>query len=240
MHNTSPHLDHTPRVDLDCVGMVFPGGAASIDVLDDISLAVHEGESLAIVGPSGSGKTTLLNLIAGLLSPTSGTVRFEGEDLRGRSESNLAAYRNRSLGFIFQSHFLLPQCSAIENVLVPTMVHPDRSVKEAAPKRAADLLEQVGLQDRKSHRPGQLSGGECQRVSLARALINQPKLILADEPTGSLDEESADELCTILTDLTNEYGVTLITVTHSMRLARRMQRGVALRRGRIEPWTLDE
>lgn len=236
----SPHPDHSPRVELDHVGMVFPGAAASVDVLDDISLAVHAGESLAIIGPSGSGKSTLLNLIAGLLTPTSGTVRFEGEDLHGKSESDLAAYRNQSLGFIFQSHFLLPQCSALENVMVPTMVHPDKSVKEAAPKRATDLLERVGLHDRMSHRPGQLSGGECQRVSLARALINQPKLILADEPTGSLDEETADELTAMLTDLTKEHSVTLITVTHSMRLAKRMQRGVMLRRGRIEPWTPNE
>ena len=240
MQNTPPHPDHTPRVELDRVGMVFPSGASSVDVLDDISLAVNAGESLAIVGPSGSGKTTLLNLIAGLLTPTSGTIRFEGEDLQGKSESDLAAYRNQSLGFIFQSHFLLPQCSALENVLIPTMVHPDRSVKDAAPGRATDLLERVGLQDRMSHRPGQLSGGECQRVSLARALINQPTLILADEPTGSLDEETADELTTMLFDLTIEHNVTLITATHSMRLARRMQRGIMLRRGRIELWTPDE
>lgn len=240
MENAEQQSGKATRLSLDHVGMVYKGGAAPIDVLVDVSLTANAGESLSIVGPSGSGKTTLLNIIAGLVRPSSGTVQFEGSSLNELTESELAAYRNQSIGLIFQSHYLLPQCSAIENVLVPTMVHPDKVRCETSPDRAAHLLERIGLKDRMSHRPAQLSGGECQRVSLARALINQPKLILADEPTGSLDEAAADDLTALLSDLTAEHGVTLIAVTHSMRLATKLQRCVTLRRGRIEAWAPNE
>ncbi|MHC4949302.1 MAG: ABC transporter ATP-binding protein [Planctomycetota bacterium] len=219
------------------------GGADAVDgagappVLQGVSLTLDAGESVAIVGPSGCGKSTLLNVLGALVRPTSGTVRFEGEDLYARDETALAAFRNRCLGFVFQAHHLLPQCSALENVLVPTVVHPDADLRRGAVERARSLLDRVGLADRMAHRPGQLSGGECQRVAVARALVNRPRLVLADEPTGSLDEAASDRLIDLLTDLHRADGVTLGTVTHASRLAARMERGLALRHGRLEPWT---
>ncbi|MHC4947604.1 MAG: ABC transporter ATP-binding protein [Planctomycetota bacterium] len=214
-------------------------GAGAPPVLQGVSLTLDAGESVAIVGPSGCGKSTLLNVLGALARPTSGTVRFEGEDLYARDETDLAAFRNRCLGFVFQAHHLLPQCSALENVLVPTVVHPDADLRRGAVARARALLDRVGLADRMAHRPGQLSGGECQRVAVARALVNRPRLVLADEPTGSLDEAASDRLIDLLTDLHRADGVTLVAVTHASRLAARMGRGLALRHGRLEPWTPD-
>jgi len=207
------------------------GGA--VDVLKDISLEINSGESIAIVGPSGSGKSTFLNIAGTLDQPTSGSVTLNGEDLANLDEQRLARIRNREIGWIFQSHHLLPQCSVIENVLVPTLVCADAELNAGAEERARRLLDRVGLKDRIAHRPGQLSGGERQRVAVVRALINRPKLLLADEPTGALDRVSADNLGQLLVDLNKEEGVTLIMVTHAPDLAARMGRSLELRDGKL-------
>jgi ABC-type lipoprotein export system ATPase subunit len=217
-----------------------PNRAGSLIVLDGISLDVGRGESLAIVGPSGSGKSTLLQIIGTLDRPTSGSVRLDGADLSGLDEAKLAEARNRRIGFVFQAHYLLPQCTVLENVLVPTLARAakaDKSSKttpgEGAQDRAQRLLKRVGLNERQGHRPGELSGGERQRAAVVRALINQPQLLLADEPTGSLDHASAQELGQLLVDLNREEGVTLIVVTHSPELARRMAKVLELRDGKL-------
>lgn len=229
-----------------------PGGGV-LAVLDDISLELAAGESLAIVGPSGSGKSTLLQIIGTLDQPTAGRVELAGDDLSKLDELELAAVRNRQIGFIFQSHFLLPQCTVWENVLVPTLVAPafagsplianamkgpakagTTNIDETAAARAERLLKRVGLADRLHHFPGQLSGGERQRVAVVRALINQPQLLLADEPTGALDHASAVNLGQLLVDLNREEGVTLIVVTHSRELAQRMGRDLELKDGKLQ------
>ena len=200
-------------------------------VLRGLSLEVTRGESIAIVGSSGCGKSTLLNLIGTLDQPTSGTITFNERDLSQLNAEELALLRNCEMGFIFQSHHLLPQCSVIENVLVPTIAHRTSSASDE--ERGRRLLERVDLGERLSHRPGQLSGGERQRVAVVRALINEPQLLLADEPTGALDEDTADKLGQLLVELNKEEKVTLITVTHSPRLAERMGRTLKLADGRI-------
>jgi len=206
-----------------------PGGAGE-EVLRGVSLCVREGESVAVVGPSGSGKSTLLNIIGALDRPTSGTVTLDGQDLSGVADRELARIRNRRIGFVFQLHHLLPQCTVLENVLIPTVV-ADESLRADAPARARRLLQRVGLADRMSHRPGQLSGGERQRVAVVRALINHPALLLADEPTGSLDRARAAELADLLVELNGADGVTLLVVTHSESLAERMGRVLTLADG---------
>jgi ABC-type lipoprotein export system ATPase subunit len=208
-------------------------GGNGLRVLDQISLEVAAGESLAIVGPSGSGKSTLLQIIGTLDRPTSGAVTLDGQDLCRLDEQQLAAVRNQQMGFVFQSHYLLPQCTVLENVLVPTIVCPDPTLRAGAPARASQLLTRVGLGERTSHRPGQLSGGERQRVAVVRALINKPKLLLADEPTGALDHASAQSLGQLLVDLNREEGVTLIVVTHAVELAKRMGRVLRLEDGKL-------
>ncbi len=205
----------------------------SVDVLKGITLEIAAGESVAIVGPSGSGKSTFLNIIGTLDQPSAGSVLLEGEDLAGLDEERLAEIRNREIGWIFQSHHLLPQCTVIENVLVPTLACKDAELNKDAEARARRLLERVGLKDRVAHRPGQLSGGERQRVAVVRALINRPKLLLADEPTGALDRVSADNLGQLLVELNKEEGVTLIMVTHAPDLAARMGRSLELRDGNL-------
>jgi lipoprotein-releasing system ATP-binding protein len=212
-----------------------PGGAA-VPVLNDISLEVARGQSLAIVGPSGSGKSTLLQIIGTLDRPTSGRVVLGERDLSELDERQLAEVRNREIGFVFQSHHLLPQCTVLENVLVPTLARPGphaRQENASAESRADRLLKRVGLGERLGHFPGQLSGGERQRVAVVRAMINQPKLLLADEPTGSLDHASATELGALLVELNREENVTLIVVTHAMDLAKRMARALELRDGKL-------
>ena len=207
------------------------------EVLHDVDLVVAATDSIAIIGPSGSGKSTLLNVLGGLLPPTSGAVSFDGTDLASLNEDGLADLRHREIGFIFQAHHLLPQCSALENVLVPTLVDIDRKQRATTTERAARLLEQVGLKDRFDHRPARLSGGECQRVAVARALINRPRLLLADEPTGSLDEVNADHLADLLGDLHAHGDVAIVTVTHSRRLARRMTRVLELTGSSLQSMT---
>jgi len=205
-------------------------GGEGLEVLKGLDLRVRAGETLAVVGPSGSGKSTLLNIIGGLDRPTAGRVLLAGRDLAELSEAELAAVRNREIGFVFQLHHLLPQCTVLENVLVPTLV-ADRSVRAAAVGRAMDLLGRVGLAERADYLPGRLSGGERQRVAVVRALINGPRLLLADEPTGSLDRARAEELIALLVELNRQMQITLIVVTHSTALAERMDRVLELRDG---------
>ena len=201
-----------------------------MQVLRNVDLEVRRGESIAIVGPSGSGKSTLLNIIGTLDRPSAGQVFLDGKDLSQLDDAQLAQVRNLQIGFIFQSHHLLPHCNVLENVLVPTLV-----TKNDRTGRAHKLLERVGLARRLTHRPGQLSGGERQRVAVVRALINEPKLLLADEPTGSLDRASAAELGQLLVELNLEQGLTLILVTHALDLAQRMGRRFEIRRGELAP-----
>jgi ABC-type lipoprotein export system ATPase subunit len=209
-------------------------GGNPVHVLERISFEMQLGESLAIVGPSGSGKSTLLNIIGTLDRPSRGQVLLEGEDISQLDEARLANVRNRRIGFVFQAHHLLPQCTVLENVLVPTIPIHDRAARAEADGRARSLLDRVGLGSRLTHRPGQLSGGERQRVAVVRALINQPKLLLADEPTGALDRVSAEDLGRLLLELNKEQGVSLIVVTHAIDLASRMHRVFELRDGKLE------
>lgn len=201
-------------------------------VLRNVDLQVEAGESLSIVGPSGSGKSTLLHIIGTLDTPTSGTVLLDGQDLTKLDDEALAIVRNTQIGFIFQAHHLLPQCSVLENVLVPTLVTGNAA---ASKDRAKQLLDRVGLSHRLTHRPAQLSGGEQQRVAVVRSLINKPKLLLADEPTGALDKQSAETLTQLLLELNKEEGVTLIAVTHALTLAEQMGRVMQLDNGVLKP-----
>lgn len=205
----------------------------SLAILDRLDLEVRRGDALAIVGPSGSGKSTLLNIIGTLDQPTAGHVRLDGRDLTHLDPRALAEVRNRQIGFVFQAHHLLPQCTVLENVLIPTLATDNEVLRDGAPDRARRLLDRVGLGARSRHRPGQLSGGERQRVAVVRALINEPPLLLADEPTGALDRASAERLGQLLLELNRETGVTLIAVTHSIELARRMQRVLELSAGKL-------
>ena len=205
-------------------------GSPVTHVLKGIDLDVQPEESLAIVGPSGSGKTTLLNIVGSLDTPSAGQVVFDGRDLAGRSERELAAMRNGEIGFIFQLHHLLPQCTVLENVLVPTLVASD---KAGALERARRLLERVGLAQHADSFPARLSGGELQRVAVVRALINKPKLVLADEPTGSLDRDNSGNIAELLADLNREEHVTLLVATHAETLAASMSRSCELRNGKL-------
>lgn len=212
-----------------------PESHSAIKVLNGVSLEVDSGQSVAVIGPSGSGKSTLLQIIGTLDRPTAGQVLLAGQDLHDLADNQLALVRNQQIGFVFQSHYLLPQCTVLENVLVPTLAaKPSRNADSEAPQvRATRLLDRVGLGSRLSHRPGQLSGGERQRVAVVRALINRPQLVLADEPTGSLDHASAQELGKLLAELNKEENVTLIVVTHAIELAHRMARIFELKDGRL-------
>ena len=209
-----------------------PDGGDSVDVLRDLDLQIDAGESAAIVGPSGCGKSTLLNIIGALDRADAGSVRVADRDIAGLDEKALAAFRNETVGFIFQLHHLLPQCTILENVLVPTLAQP-RGERGESRARAEKLLGAVGLAHRLDHRPGQLSGGERQRAAVARALINQPKLLLADEPTGALDRMNAARLADLLVELNRAEGVALILVTHAPDLAQRMGRVLELVDGKL-------
>lgn len=211
-----------------------PGEKEGLCVLKDITLKIEPGRSVVIVGPSGSGKSTLLNIIGGLDRPSAGRVLFEGRDLAELGDVELAKVRNKDIGFIFQLHHLLPQCTVLENVLVPTLVDKDRSSKKQAQERAVELLNRVGLGDHLRHRPGELSGGQRQRVAVVRALINAPRLLLADEPTGSLDEDSSNNIADLLVELNRSEQVTLIVVTHSLSLAERIGTVMELNNGLLK------
>jgi ABC-type lipoprotein export system ATPase subunit len=209
-----------------------PGEA--IQVLDCLDLTLAAGETAAIVGPSGSGKSTLLNLLGALDRPTSGSITIGDQDISTFSEEQAAAFRNHSLGFIFQQQHLLPQLNVLENVLVPRLAGDWQESAADTEKRALTLLESVGLSGRLHHLPWQLSGGEKLRTAVARALINRPKLILADEPTGSLDPASTDTVADLLLALNRDHGVTLIVVTHNLAIAKRMGKTFELRNGKLQ------
>jgi ABC-type lipoprotein export system ATPase subunit len=209
-----------------------PDGGDSVPVLRELVLAIQERDTIAVVGPSGSGKSTLLNIIGALDHADTGEVFVGGRNVAQLNEADAAAYRNQEVGFIFQLHHLLPQCTVLENVLVPTLARKDRNHGELH-ARAEQLLDSVGLKHRLQHRPGELSGGERQRVAVARALINKPRLVLADEPTGALDRVSAERLVELLVQLNATQGVTLVMVTHAADIAARMQRVMELRDGRL-------
>jgi ABC-type lipoprotein export system ATPase subunit len=212
------------------VSKSFRTGDHKVRVLDEVHLSVAAQESVAIVGPSGSGKSTLLNLLGTLDQPDQGTIVIDGKNLSMMAGDELADFRNRRIGFVFQSHHLLPHLTVLENVLVPLLARASRVENEAL-ERAGKLLRRVGLEAREDQLPGRLSGGERQRVAVVRALIHQPRLLLADEPTGALDRASAAEVTRLLTELNREHGTTLIVVTHSEELARRMDRVVAMEDG---------
>lgn len=201
-------------------------------ILDQLDLEVNAGERIAIVGPSGSGKTTLLNLIGTLDRPDSGKMYFEDQDLSAFSDQQLAGFRNEKIGFVFQMHHLLPQLTLLENVLLPTLTDKKLQGKETL-EHAEKLISRMGLAGVAHQKPAELSGGECQRTAVARALINRPKLILADEPTGALDQKSAFNLTDLLVELNKEEGLTLIVVTHSMDVASKMDRICRLENGRL-------
>jgi lipoprotein-releasing system ATP-binding protein len=203
-----------------------------LTVLSGVSLSLERGDAAAIMGPSGAGKSTLLYILGGLEPPTAGVITLDGRNPYQLPEKELAQFRNRMVGFIFQDHCLLPQCSVLENVLIPTLVAVDR---DDYPKRARELLEQVGLADRLEHRPAELSGGEKQRVALARSLIQRPHLLLCDEPTGNLDEASADVVAGLLLELHRRQETMLIVVTHSADLAARFPRRYELSHANLHP-----
>jgi lipoprotein-releasing system ATP-binding protein len=209
----------------------YASPAGPLQVLVDVSFALGHGESAAVMGPSGSGKSSLLYILGGLESPTAGTVRVAGQNPYELAPDALAAFRNRQVGFVFQDHCLLPQCTVLENVLVPTLVGEADS---AAPERARALLDEVGLGSRLDHRPGALSGGEKQRVAIARALIRQPQVVLCDEPTGNLDADSAERVGELLISLHRQQDTVLLVVTHSEALATRFERRWRIERGRLK------
>lgn len=212
------------------------GGEAPLTVLDDVSLEVETGEIVSILGPSGSGKTTLLGLLAGLDLPSEGSVSLAERDLSQLDEDARAALRADAIGFVFQSFQLIPTLTALENVLVPLELLPEHRAidRGAAEARARNLLERVGLSSRLDHYPAQLSGGEQQRVGIARAFANEPRILFADEPTGNLDGETGRGVVSLLLDLNREQGTTLVIVTHDTELARLTNRIITLKNGRIE------
>jgi lipoprotein-releasing system ATP-binding protein len=196
----------------------YPTPKGPLSILNDITLTLQRGEAAAIMGPSGSGKSTLLYTLGALDPPTSGTIALDGQNPFQLDEKSLAAFRNQKIGFVFQDHCLLPQCSVVENVLTPTLIANNHSDYLG---RARSLLSQVGLSERLDHRPAELSGGEKQRVSIARALIREPLLVLCDEPTGNLDRHSAENIASLLLDLHRAQKTILVVVTHSAELAAR-------------------
>ncbi|WP_282161428.1 ABC transporter ATP-binding protein [Ulvibacterium marinum] len=211
------------------LGKTYTSGSKELTVLDDISFAINEGDTFAIVGPSGSGKTTLLGLCAGLDKPGTGSIELCGTELQSLSEDERALLRNQKVGFIFQDFQLLPTLTALENVSVPLELQGAKNASVVA----RELLEKVGLADRVNHYPSQLSGGEQQRVALARAFSNKPSILFADEPTGNLDEETGEKVVQLLFELNKEAGTTLVIVTHDLDLARKTQHILRLKGGKI-------
>ncbi|MCB9866014.1 MAG: ABC transporter ATP-binding protein [Phycisphaerales bacterium] len=209
----------------------FATRSGTLTVLAGVTLQLENGASAAIMGPSGSGKSTLLNILGTLEPPTSGALQIDGRDPFTLDNRELGVFRNRTVGLVFQDHHLLPQCSALENVLLPTLAG---EADPAAPRRGRELLERVGLADRSDHRPAELSGGERQRVAIARALVNRPRLLLADEPTGNLDRRTADRVADLLVELHAGSDLILIVVTHSETLAARFAQRWELADGRLE------
>jgi lipoprotein-releasing system ATP-binding protein len=221
-----------PALIVDNVTKQYPTRGQPLEVLRGVSLELDAGRNAAIIGPSGSGKSTLLSIIGSLEKPSAGRVLLDGQDPAGLDEPALADFRNRRIGFVFQDHYLLPQCSVLENVLVPTVANGKTTAE--AMDRARELIDRVGLTDRLEHRPAELSGGERQRVAIARALINRPTLLLADEPTGNLDRTSAERVGHLLLDLQQQERMMLIVVTHSERLAALISRRFELDEGKLK------
>ena len=210
----------------------YPTRSGPLRVLRETDLDLNRGEALAVMGPSGSGKSTLLHILGALDKPTGGTVRIDDKDVFALHEPALADFRNRYVGFVFQDHYLLPQCTVLENVLIPTLVHKSNN----SDARARQLLERVGLSNRLDHLPAELSGGERQRVAVARALINHPLLLLADEPTGNLDRHAAQAVAELLLELHLQEQTVLVVVTHSAELARHFPRRLEMIDGALKPY----
>lgn len=221
----------TPSLKVTSVSKYYGNSTSRVEVLRGISFEMQKGESLVVMGPSGSGKSTLLHLLGTLDKPASGNIEIEGTNPAQLSEPELARFRNRVIGFVFQDHYLLPQYDVLENVLIPTFAFPGEDLSD----RAMKLLERVGVSHRIRHRPFELSGGERQRVAVARALMTRPTLLLCDEPTGNLDRSSAQTVADLLLQLHEEEQGVLIVVTHSMELAARFPRKYELNEGRLQP-----
>lgn len=209
----------------------FATNGSTVSALKGIDLEIKKGETLAVVGVSGSGKSTLLHILGTLDRPTEGAVLYEGQDVFNKNDGELAVFRNRQIGFVFQFHYLLPEFSALENVMMPPLIQ--RMELRKAREAATEILERVGLGERLSHRPGELSGGEQQRVAIARAVVLKPKVILADEPTGNLDLETGQSILDLFLKLNKEEGLTLILVTHNPSLAMRLRKRIKLLDGKI-------
>ena len=222
-------------LEIRALSKTYGSGSNTIEVLRGIDLDLQVGTTTALVGASGAGKSTLLHLLGALDRPTSGTVCFRGENIFNKNDRQLAAFRNHSIGFVFQFHHLLPEFTALENVMMPALIA--RVPRQKAREAAESLLEDVGLGQRMTHRPGELSGGEQQRVAIARALALEPELLLADEPTGNLDMKTSDGIHAMLTELQTKKGLTLVIVTHNERLAAAMGTTIQLLDGRVEKTT---
>jgi lipoprotein-releasing system ATP-binding protein len=225
----------TPLVQAEGLGKTYADGPTEVQVLRGLDLVITPGESVAIMGESGVGKSTLLHILGLLDGPTTGRLIFDGTDVLRLSEAEQAALRNRSVGFVFQFHHLLPDFTAVENVMLPALI--GREPASAARARAEQLLERVGLVDRRDHRPGEMSGGEQQRVAVARAVMRRPRLLLADEPTGSLDPATGDRVQALMMELNADAGSSLVIATHNARLAATMGRTLRLVDGRLEDTT---
>jgi len=221
----------TPIVVADNISKTFQEGSLAVSVLSEVNLTVAKGELVSIVGTSGSGKTTLLHILGGLSEPTTGTVQIGGQDINRLSQKARGTLRNQQLGFVYQFHHLLGEFTAQENVAMPLLIR--RTDSASAMEQAAEILERVGLGSRLGHKPGELSGGERQRAALARAMVAKPHCIMADEPTGNLDSLTAGSIHELLVELNEEFGTSLIVVTHDMKLAERMGRVVSIENGHI-------
>jgi lipoprotein-releasing system ATP-binding protein len=230
-------MNEVPALECQDLRKQFVEGPVVLEVLKGVNLMVRAGERIAIVGPSGAGKTTLLQLLGGLDTPTSGKVRVRGQDLASTDNAERGRIRNRHLGFVYQFHHLLPEFTALENVAMPLLVR--REPLDAVRSRARGVLERVGLAERLNHKPGELSGGERQRVAVARALVTEPAVVLADEPTGNLDRKTGDTVLELMLTLNREVGASLVIVTHDARIASRMNRVLRLRDGGLEDATVE-